>query len=420
MHLPSASHIMHPSSVSVAREPPPVLSSSSPRLLPFYLLESTGYGTFVPVTNGGRVALVLFGFIGICASGFLLGVVTRAIDCALERMYSTCCGGSSCGDRHTPHAHAGQQSAPGLVRYSAREQPRGSTAGDSRHNDGHRPHWRRPSRPSSGFIIAHPLVLFKALGTTLLILGYFPMIAWCVPTPNVGFFAPALKHIAHFSRRFCMLRTGWSFGTANIFVFETVIAPIEQPPLRSRTVDPTSLPSVAKLPDWPHLACPSSLNSSQISTIGLGDLALSHETVSEVVTQFLLFVPGLALFTEYAYEDTISQIHSPWSHSATRVSTPPVRIAISPAMNQPCGWAVRPARGGDLLVCMRMQVCMQPYMYCRASFTAQQPCALFSAHQASLDPGMSPLGCRARSLWSKGPQSRPNVSRTRDAYATSR
>jgi len=146
----------------------------------FTLMTTIGYGTFAPATGGGKCALVLFGFVGMVISGLMLGVVTRSIDVFLERVHGCCCTAD-------------------LEQLPASSRAR-----------------------------------FKACAASMLLLGYFPLLAL-----------------------FAASSMDWNFGDALYFVFETV------------------------------------------STIGLGDLALAHESVGFVVVQFLLFVPGLALMAEY-------------------------------------------------------------------------------------------------------------------------
>ena len=51
----------------------------------FQVMTTVGYGTFAPQTPGGRVFTVCFGVVGIVATGFVLGMLTRAIDALLEK-----------------------------------------------------------------------------------------------------------------------------------------------------------------------------------------------------------------------------------------------------------------------------------------------------------------------------------------------
>ena len=188
----------------------------------FALMTTIGYGTFAPVcvrptllaacpsplcihstrlarsfsrsrrTPSGRMAVVLFGFVGIIASGFLLGVVVRAVDILLEHVWRTC----------IPRCHR--------LPLSPRRR------GDSERRN------------------KFQLIWFKLLGTTALLLLYCPVLAL-----------------------YSAYKMNWSTQKSLYFVFVT------------------------------------------FSTVGLGDLTLTYKTVSEVVLQYLLFVPGLAFFSEY-------------------------------------------------------------------------------------------------------------------------
>jgi hypothetical protein len=145
----------------------------------FQVMTTIGYGTFAPATDSGRVAAVLFGSVGIAVTGYALGIFTAAVDARLDALHVRWL----------------------LVRHGKRY-----------------------------------LIRFKALATTVLLVGYLLLVAAVA----------------------CALQQGaWSFGASVYFVFVT------------------------------------------ISTVGLGDLTLPGSSIGTVLLQFLLFFPGLALFSEF-------------------------------------------------------------------------------------------------------------------------
>lgn len=64
----------------------------------FYVLTvmtTVGYGTFVPVTQGGRVATILFGFWSIFVSSFCIGAFVAYLDAYMDQLLSTMWEGCS-------------------------------------------------------------------------------------------------------------------------------------------------------------------------------------------------------------------------------------------------------------------------------------------------------------------------------------
>ena len=106
---------------------------------------------------------------------------------------------------------------------------------------------------------------------------------------------------------YAMVRGGWDFGSAIYFVFVTV------------------------------------------STVGLGDLTLPRDTIGDVVLQFLLFYPGLALFAEFvalgneasrvadAAAAELSRELSLKAHSMVEVGSPKKAAPPWPAGGSPGG-----------------------------------------------------------------------------------
>ena len=52
-------------------------------------MTTIGYGSFTPVTSAGKVAVILFGIVGIVVTGFLLAMLSSGVDHLVAR--STAC-----------------------------------------------------------------------------------------------------------------------------------------------------------------------------------------------------------------------------------------------------------------------------------------------------------------------------------------
>jgi hypothetical protein len=197
----------------------------------FTVMTTIGYGTFTPQTTGGRVVFIVFGLVGMVTNLFMLGVLRKALDLALEKVYE-----SSVLDVMLQKAQNARKSLA-EARKSMRTKPPPKPERKLTKKSLGLAGTTRVRSESVGSIPGNKkggLLLFKALLTTLLLLIYFPLLSI-----------------------FSSYRMDMTFGDGFYFVFATV------------------------------------------STIGLGDIVLPHETNSQVVLQFLLFVPGLALMAQY-------------------------------------------------------------------------------------------------------------------------
>jgi len=56
----------------------------------FQLMTTIGYGTFVPVTAGGRAFTVVFGVVGITSTGFFLGSCANSLNAFIAWVLSKC------------------------------------------------------------------------------------------------------------------------------------------------------------------------------------------------------------------------------------------------------------------------------------------------------------------------------------------